>query len=368
MSRGKDLLLKRYASKTEKKGKKKAKKTRQVKRGDDDDAVKINDLDGVMSWEVNASESDQGDDGGEAAEVEDASRASNGLHATKELDATRGERVDSDVDSDASPPRRGRVDSDVDSDASPPRRGRVDSDVDSDASPPRRNRKNSDELLTREKSVAAKKGSKTMSSGHSAGLHTGSQFKEREDELKKARLKEEADDVGKSGSNEQTTYRDEYGRVVDQQEVERLKEEKSQADKIAAKEKERERKKGKKQKEEEKLRECEAAEIAKEAFARRIDDKRMEAVRMEVDREGDPMKEYMEKERCRKEAELRKAGVKIKRTYKGPKGKPNRYGIPPGYRWDGICRGNGFEDEVLKIKVGKGIQQEKNYKYRTSDL
>lgn len=58
----------------------------------------------------------------------------------------------------------------------------------------------------------------------------------------------------------------------------------------------------------------------------------------------------------------------MKPMYKGPPPKPNRYGIRPGYRWDGIDRGNGFEDRLLTSLHSKGREKEEAYKWSSADM
>ena len=57
-----------------------------------------------------------------------------------------------------------------------------------------------------------------------------------------------------------------------------------------------------------------------------------------------------------------------KPVYKGPPPKPNRYGLRPGYRWDGTDRGNGFEDKVLEALHSKGRKKEEAYKWSAADM
>ena len=63
-------------------------------------------------------------------------------------------------------------------------------------------------------------------------------------------------------------------------------------------------------------------------------------------------------------AHMKKKTMQKKPIDKGPWVPPNRFGILPGYRWDGIDRGNKFEDRLLK-KINE-TQSSKDIEHRWS--
>lgn len=118
------------------------------------------------------------------------------------------------------------------------------------------------------------------------------------------------------------------------------------------------------------LRENEAYESSK-PLARYANDKDLERYLREQERPDDPMLQYMRQRRKEKEAEAEKnlgAPSKPKRpTYDGPYPE-NRFGIPPGHRWDGVDRSNGFEQKWFQAQSEGKARQEEAYKYSVEDM
>ncbi|KAF4995439.1 hypothetical protein FGRMN_5120 [Fusarium graminum] len=181
-----------------------------------------------------------------------------------------------------------------------------------------------------------------MSDGTHAGLQSAAtvsaQLKRRQKEER-----EEFERHRKSAKEEETVYRDATGRRIDIS-MKRAEARRAAAD---AEEKERlakEALKGDIQLEEARKRREKLQDAKLMAFARTADDEEMNEELKGKDRWNDPMMQFMSEKDTGKGQ-----GKKSKRkpVYAGA-APPNRYGIKPGYRWDGVDRGNGFEAERFK--------------------
>ncbi|KAF2263806.1 hypothetical protein CC78DRAFT_267505 [Lojkania enalia] len=198
-----------------------------------------------------------------------------------------------------------------------------------------------------------------MESGANAGLQTAAQvaaaMKKKQDEEKR-KAAQAAKEMGAAAT--ETIYRDASGRIINvamkraearrkAEEEERIKREKEKAARGDVQNAEAARRK-------EQLQDAKHMTIARYA-----DDVELNEELKESDRWNDPAAGFVSK---------KKAGRSItgKPLYKGSF-MPNRYGIRPGHRWDGVDRGNGFEAEWFKARNRKANVERMEYAWQMDE-
>lgn len=129
--------------------------------------------------------------------------------------------------------------------------------------------------------------------------------------------------------------------------------------------------KGIKQRHEQKVRAEEDMREMDKPLARYQDDSDRDKFLKEKELQEDPMLKFMRSKREKaqvKAANSRGEVVTVKPKYSGPPPPANRFGIQPGYRWDGVDRSNGFEQKLLGREAESKARQEEAYRWGTEDM
>ncbi|XP_016999168.2 BUD13 homolog [Drosophila takahashii] len=314
-------------------------------------------------------------------------------------------------DSDQSPPRRRRDDKQSpprrrrNSDQSPPRRPKEEDQSpprkrdksprrrrDSDQSPPRNRRSIS---KSREQSPAPRnrfreerksrwakaspsksaspppthkpKSSKTLD-GKKAGLQDAKSLKKETDERRRQEHelfeKMSSDISGRDGAVQVRSTRRKGHRAreaADEDPAEQSRKEEHEQKKKALYDRWG---KGLKQIEDQKSRLEEMAHEASKPVARYANDEDLDRHLREQEHADDPMLEYMRQKR-KKRDQLDNKPVMPKYEGSFPE---NRFGIRPGYRWDGVDRSNGYEQRWFDKQNERRAVQDEAYKYSVEDM
>ncbi|KAI9100379.1 Pre-mRNA-splicing factor of RES complex-domain-containing protein [Phlyctochytrium arcticum] len=200
-----------------------------------------------------------------------------------------------------------------------------------------------------------------LSDGRLAGLQKGSAIRADAESRAKANAERLAKlDPAATGQHAETVHRSKHGKKVDMaaQKAELMAQRRARE---AEEEKNMVWGKGYTQAQQAAKDAKKLAEEESRPLAVYVDDTERNAELQERDRWGDPMAFMIADSK-------RKKKVQERPKYMGPPPPPNRYGILPGYRWDGVDRSNGFEGRMFKERNERKGRELEAYKWSSEDM
>ncbi|KAJ4421809.1 Pre-mRNA-splicing factor cwc26 [Gnomoniopsis sp. IMI 355080] len=216
-----------------------------------------------------------------------------------------------------------------------------------------------------------------MTDGSYAGLQSAAavtaQLEQRQREEREQFEAEKRAGLVKAGE-EETYYRDATGRRVDVS-MKRAEARRAALDAEEAERKKKEALKGEVQLEEARKRKEKLEEAKGMTLARTADDEELNREMKGQLRWNDPMARFLEAEEkpvagggsgASRGGTTSSSKASRRPVYKGAC-PPNRYGIKPGYRWDGVDRSNGFESERFKALNRRERNKDLSYQWQMDE-
>ncbi|KAK0223318.1 Pre-mRNA-splicing factor of RES complex-domain-containing protein [Armillaria fumosa] len=190
------------------------------------------------------------------------------------------------------------------------------------------------------------------------GLVTARQLKKVLPQVNSATQAEESLTAEEIARAQETVYRDATGRKID------TKAARAEAARKKREKEEREAQKmewgkGLVQRDEAEKRKQELERLKTKNFARHADDEDLNEEQKAKELWNDPAAAFLTRKRSK--------GPQ-KPQYTGPPPPPNRFGIKPGYRWDGVDRGNGFEKKLFQGKNEARRKGQESYQWSVDDM
>lgn len=201
-----------------------------------------------------------------------------------------------------------------------------------------------------------------MESGVRGGLQTAAQtaaMVKAQEKRKKAEMAKYQDPSSADATSQETIYRDASGRIINVA-MKRAEARRAEEDKKKKEQEEREAAMGDVQRQQRETRKQDLEDIKSMPVARTIDDEVLNDDLRARDRWNDPAAEFLTKKAAPG------ASVTGRPLYRGAF-QPNRYGIRPGHRWDGVDRANGFEKEWFASRNKRDRMEALEYQWQMDE-